>query len=104
MSAVLDKARARLTGKGKEAAEGGDNKQPMSMDQLGEWYMQQALDFEKSKTEESRASKKVAWRVATGAMVLAGVAIIAAGANMFLTSPTRLACGATTASPAKSRS
>jgi type IV secretion system protein VirB8 len=87
MLAIFDKAKAGSTNASVTPTERGQGKQPVNMDQLGDWYMKQALDFEKSKTEENRASKKTAWRVATGSMILAGVAIVTAGANMFINKP-----------------
>lgn len=84
MLAVLKMFGARSAGKDAPPSKG---KGTMTMDQLGEWYLEQALDFEKSKREAERDSKKMAWRVATGAMVLAGVAIAAAGINMFTHKP-----------------
>lgn len=72
---------------GKEAPPTREGKGAMTMDQLGDWYLQQALDFEKSKRVAERDSKKIAWRVAAGSMVLAGIAIAAAGINMFTHKP-----------------
>ena len=84
MLAILKNFGARNAGKDVSARE---EKGAMTMDQLSEWYLGQALDFEKSKRVAERDSKKIAWRVATGAMVLAGVAIAAAGINMFTHKP-----------------
>jgi len=85
MLPALKKFIARDTGKDPTPARA--SKGAMTMEQLGDWYLQQALDFEKSKRIAERESKIVAWRVATGSMVLAGVAIAAAGINMFIHKP-----------------
>lgn len=71
----------------KAASAPREDKSVLTMDQLSEWYLQQALDFEKSKRDDERRSKKIAWWVAGGSMVLAGVAIAAAGINMFTHKP-----------------
>lgn len=84
MLGIMNKLGARKAGKDAPPSEG---KGAMTMDQLSEWYLGQALDFEKSKRVAERDSKKIAWRVATGALVLAGVAIAAAGINMFTHKP-----------------
>ncbi|GJJ05679.1 hypothetical protein RugamoR64_62170 [Duganella rhizosphaerae] len=84
MLAVLKNLGARKAGNKVAPRE---DKGAMTMDQLSEWYLEQALAFEKSKRVAERDSKKIAWRVAAGAMVLAGVAIAAAGVNMFTHKP-----------------
>jgi len=57
------------------------------MDQLSQWFLDQALEFERSKREAERKSKTVAWRVAIGALIIAGLAVVAAGVNMFVNKP-----------------
>lgn len=87
MSAILSKAKASLVVRTSDSEKSGTGKDPANLDQLGDWYMQQALDFEKSKREDERASKKTAWRVAYGAMALAGLSIVTAGVVMFFNKP-----------------
>jgi type IV secretion system protein VirB8 len=84
MTPILDKAMTAGQPKAKDAAGKGS---PMNTDQLAEWYLQQSMEFEHSKTEAARESKKNAWRVAAGAMALAGLSIIAAGVNLFVNKP-----------------
>jgi type IV secretion system protein VirB8 len=86
MSAVLDKAQ-EICASAKMGLGTKEEKNAMSADQLVDWYMKQAMAFEASKTEDARTSKKTAWRVASGSMVLAGVAIVVAGVNMFTNKP-----------------
>ena len=87
MSAILSKAKASLIAKSNDGDKSKQGREPANMDQLGDWYMQQALDFEKSKREDERASKKTAWRVAYGSLGVAAVAIVTAGVVMFFNKP-----------------
>lgn len=84
MLAVLKKFGGRSSKKSLPAEE---NKGAMTMEKLGDWYMEQAMQFEKSKREDERASKILAWRVASGMMVITAIAVAAAGINMFVNKP-----------------
>lgn len=59
----------------------------MTPDQLGDFYMKQALAFETSRFDDMAASKKLAWRCFAGAMVLVGVTVITSGVNAFYNKP-----------------
>lgn len=59
----------------------------MTPDQLGDFYMKQAMEFESSKFDDMVKSKKLAWRCFTGAMVLVGVTVIVSGINAFYNKP-----------------
>lgn len=59
----------------------------MTPDQLAKFYIEQALAFEVSKFGDMEKSKKLAWRCFAGAMVLAGVTIIASSITVFNNKP-----------------
>lgn len=59
----------------------------MTPDQLADFYMKQAMEFEKSKFEDMAKSKTLAWRCFAGAMVLCGVTIIASSITVFKNKP-----------------
>lgn len=59
----------------------------MTPTQKGDWYLEQAMEFERSKTQSERDSKKLAWRCFTGAMVLVGVTVITSGVLVFVNKP-----------------
>jgi len=48
-------------------------------EQLGMWYLKQAMDAERSKVRDGKRSTKVAWRVATASWVITGIAIATGG-------------------------
>lgn len=64
-------------------AQGAD----MTAAQLGNWYLEQAMQFERSKTESERNSKKLAWRCFAGAMVLVGLTIVVSAVLVFVNKP-----------------
>lgn len=59
----------------------------MTSDQLGTWYLKQAMDFERSKVTSMEASKNIAWRCFAGAMVLTGVTVIVSAVLVFHNKP-----------------
>lgn len=59
----------------------------MKPDQLGTWYLEQAMEFERSKTKAAGDSKILAWRCAIGAMVLTTVTIVCSSIVVFYNKP-----------------
>lgn len=48
-------------------------------EQLGTWYLKQAMDAERSKVADGKRSTKLAWRVAAASWVITGIAIVTSG-------------------------
>ncbi len=71
----------------KEKLSGKKDVADMTPDQVGTWFLEQAMAFERSKTETERASKKLAWRCFASAMALAGVTVVASAVVVFVNKP-----------------
>ena len=56
-------------------------------DQLGNWYLDQAMEFEKSKTKAAMDSKTLAWRCVVGTGILMAVVIISSAIVVFVNKP-----------------
>ncbi len=56
-------------------------------EQLAQWYLNQAMDFEKSKTQQANESKVLAWRCFTASMALTLVTIITSAILIFINKP-----------------
>ncbi len=68
--------------KGPELATAGTGKtddRRLRPDQLGNWYIEQAMAFERSKADDSARSKKIAWRCVVGMAVLLGITVVTSG-------------------------
>lgn len=65
----------------------GDVEGNLRPDQLGSWYLQQAMQFERSKVETALASRNTAWRAFAAAMVVTGVTVIVSGILVFKNKP-----------------
>lgn len=59
----------------------------MTPDQKGDWYLEQAMLFERSKVQAEQNSKKIAWRCFAGSMVLTGLTIIVSAVLVFNNKP-----------------
>lgn len=59
----------------------------MTPDQMADWYLEQAMDFERSKTQAERDSKKIAWRCVAGSMALTGLTVIVSAVLVFNNKP-----------------
>jgi type IV secretion system protein VirB8 len=59
----------------------------MTPDQKGDWYLEQAMVFERSKVQAERDSKKIAWRCFAGSMVLTGLTVIVSAVLVFNNKP-----------------
>ncbi len=59
----------------------------MTPDQLANWYLEQAMQFERSKVQAERDSKKIAWRAFAGAMALTGLTVVVSAVLVFNNKP-----------------
>lgn len=59
----------------------------MTPDQKGDWYLEQAMVFERSKVQAERDSKKIAWRCFAGSMALTGLTVIVSAVLVFNNKP-----------------
>lgn len=57
----------------------GGNEAKLRPEQLGMWYLKQAMDAERSKVKDGKRSTKLAWRVAAASWVITGIAIVTSG-------------------------
>jgi type IV secretion system protein VirB8 len=56
-------------------------------DQLGSWYLQQAMQFERSKVEAAKDSRDKAWKAVWGMMALSAVVVVVSGVLVFNNKP-----------------
>jgi type IV secretion system protein VirB8 len=82
MNAVSEHESAQLT-----PAEPDASPRTSSLRDEAKWYLNQALDFEKSKQASQQRQTAIAWRVAIGAGVIAIISIIGASALVQLKRP-----------------
>ena len=59
----------------------------MTPDQKADWYLEQAMVFERSKVQAERDSKKIAWWCFTGSMALTSLTIIVSAVLVFNNKP-----------------
>lgn len=59
----------------------------MTSDQKADWYLEQAMEFERSKVQAERDSKKIAWRCFTGSIALTGLTVIVSAVLVFNNKP-----------------
>ena len=59
----------------------------MTPDQKADWYLEQAMVFERSKVQAERDSKKIAWRCFAGSMALTGLTVIVSAVLVFNNKP-----------------
>jgi type IV secretion system protein VirB8 len=59
----------------------------MRPDQLGSWYLQQAMEFERSKVEAANDSRDKAWKAVWGMMAFSAVVVVVSGVLVFNNKP-----------------
>lgn len=69
------------------AQSSGEAEGTLRPDQLGGWYLQQAMQFERSKVETAIASEKNAWKVAWGLMVVTALTVLVSSVLVFKNKP-----------------
>lgn len=74
---TIDRLRARPATDSTDAEEVDESK--LRPEQLGTWYLKQAMEFERSKATADRRSRKIAWRCVAGMAVITAVTIVTSG-------------------------
>jgi type IV secretion system protein VirB8 len=65
---------------GQRAAPAGEaDEAKLRPDQLGSWFLKEAMEFERSKVEVARSSSKLAWRCVAGMAVLLAITVVTSG-------------------------
>ncbi|MGJ7915563.1 virB8 family protein [Massilia sp. LXY-6] len=82
---IIDKLRGRRDPA--RVASGTGDAGKLRLDQLGSWYLKQAMEFEQSKVNQANASRKLAWRCVGGTAVLQAITAITCGVVVLTNKP-----------------
>jgi type IV secretion system protein VirB8 len=70
-----------------EAQNAGSVEGNLRADQLGSWYLQQAMQFERSKVQAANESSDKAWKAVWGMMALSAIVVVVSGILVFNNKP-----------------
>jgi type IV secretion system protein VirB8 len=74
---IIDKLRKQPDHAGADVCKEDEGK--LRPDQLGSWYLKQAMEFERSKTADAAKSKNIAWRCVGGMAALLAITVVTSG-------------------------
>lgn len=74
---IIDKLRRHLDPA--NIRSGTEEEGKLRLDQLGGWYIKQAMEFERSKVGQTNASRRLAWQCVGGMAVLLAITVVTCG-------------------------